>query len=418
MAWANTLLEAKFRGVAFDIIETDDDFARTTVEHSYPYVNGSDVEDMGREARHITVKALFYGEDYESRLDEFLTLLDQQGSGELIHPVFGSIKNAQARRYPVHHDAENPDQATLTIEFIESTPGNPFFDPKQGLVLRCAAIASKSQLAQDVVVNKFASLVDKIQSANPLAGLQSLRQAITGPLLSAMSFSNAVLANLDVLAYPRSWASDFSALINGALDAYQWGEQLESDWSSIKATFSTLDVFSTPSGAQPDQVDSTASVVPSEAQVVAATQVTVDVFQALALANAATLAFSAISNAQTTSPTASPQISPNAIEEMANTVRESIQSAITHAAAVYTLEDERAITEALKEVALAVQSAAAALIEARPPLMQRRITTPGNMRLIAHHLYGDHTRSTELYRLNGARSPFVEVGDVINAYAN
>ena len=420
MTWANTLLPATYGGIEFHIIKTDDTADRTLVEHSYPFIDGADVEDMGRGSRKISVEAIFYGDYYELQLNDFLKALDSASTTYpdkmLQHPVFGEIM-VRVARYAVHHDADNIDQAAVTVDFVESTPGNPFFDSNQ-ISTYFKALSERSAFAQDVAIGKFAALVDKIQTANPLAGLQQLRQAITGPLLYSMSFSNAVLANLDVLAYPRSWANDFSALINGALDIHQWGEQLESDWSSIKATFSSLDVFSTPSGAQPAQADSTAAIVPSEAQVVAATQVTVDVFQALALANASALAFSAISSAQTTSSTASPQISPDAIEEIANSVREAIQSTITHAALVYTLEDGRAITEALKEVAFAVQSAAAALIEARPPLMQRRITTPGNMRLVAHHLYGDHTRSTELYRFNGARSPFVEVGDVLNAYAD
>jgi len=432
MTWENTLLDAKFRGTSFDVIETDDDFSHALVEHTYPYVDGADVEDMGREARRITVKAIFYGDDYETRLDTFLMLLDQPGTGEFIHPVFGSIKNAKAKRFPVHHDAESPDQATLVIEFIESTTGNPFFDTTQSAKLKSADIAAKSAIAKAITVSKYASIITAIQAANPMASLNALRTAITGPILAAMSFANAVLANLDVLAYPQSWANDFQTLISGALAVRGWGANLVAEWASIQSTFSELDIFSSSSaGAQPSPADSTSAIPPSQMQAVAVAQATVGIFQATGLADAVTLAFAAIADAQTSATTSTtatsstaapitpgaPLLSPDDIEAMSNTVRTAIEASITQVRAVYTLESSRDIVEALKDLALSIQLTAAALIESRPPLVQRTVTAPGNMRLLAHQLYGDASRAPELWLLNNARSPFVNTGDVINAFA-
>lgn len=433
MAWENTLLPAKYGGIEFDIIKTDDAADRALVEHAYPFVDGADVEDMGRGARKIDVEAVFYGDDYETRLNTFLKALDGISDGYpgekihpdlfLQHPVFGEVQ-VKVARYAIHHDADNPDYATLTVEFVESTPGNPFFDKAQ-VTKNYEAVSVKSAIAKEAAVSKYTTLLEKLRNANPLAGLQALRAAITGPLLAAMEFSNAVLASLDVLAYPRSWANDFSALINGALDIKDWGANVLSEWSSIQAKFSLLDIFSSPSsGAQPEAVNTSSATPPTEAQAIAATQATIAVFIATAQADAATLAFSAIADAQainsataSSSPTETTDASPAEIEAMANTVRAAIEAAITHCQSVYTLEDSRAITEPLKDLALAIQDTAGALIEARPPLVQRTINAPMNMRLLAHQLYGDHTRAPELYRLNGARRPFLETGDTINAFA-
>ena len=67
----------------------------------------------------------------------------------------------------------------------------------------------------------------------------------------------------------------------------------------------------------------------------------------------------------------------------------------------------------------AVQRAAAAIIEARPPLISRPVTLRGNLRLIAHSWYGDHARAVEVARLNpGLRKPnLLMSGEVLNAYA-
>ncbi|MFA5826282.1 MAG: DNA circularization N-terminal domain-containing protein [Gallionellaceae bacterium] len=419
MAWEKTLLEAKFAGLIFDIVKTDDEFTWAVVEHSYPYVNGSSVEGMGRDARRIPVEAVFYGEDYEVFLNEFLKRLDS-GAAEFIHPVFGSIAKATAVRGSVHHDADNPDYASVSVEFIEYTPGNPFFDKAQASK-NLNTMAAASTVCREAAVSKYATLLEKLRNANPLSGLKKLREAITGPLLAAMEFSNAVLASLDVLAYPRSWANDFSALINGALDIKDWGANVLSEWSSIQAKFSLLDIFAAPSsGAQPEAVNTSSATAPSEAQAIAVTQATVAVFIATALADAVTLAFTSIEDAQNISssiPTETTEIKPAEIEAMANTARAAIEAAIEHCRSVYALEDSRAITEPLKDLALAIQDTAAALIETRPPLVQRIVTAPTNMRLLAHHLYGDHTRAPELWRLNGARSPFVETGETVHAFA-
>lgn len=423
MSWEKSLLEPTLNGVACEIVEIDDDFSWAVAEHAYPYVNGSDVEPMGRNARRIPVKVVFYGDDYEVRLDDFLQALDA-GLSEFIHPVFGSIK-VTAVSCGVHHEADSPDETRLSLVLIESTPGNPFFDFAHGAALAAEDIAAKSKAVKAVTADKYGTLIDKMRAASPMAALQKLRTAITGPILAAMDYANVVLANLDPLAYPRSWANDFQSLINGALDIKDWGAKVVSEWSSIQATFSSLDIFIAPSsGAQPEAVSISSATPATEAQAVAVTQATLDVFKAAALADAAALAFTAIADAQainsttaSTQPTEATEAAPSEIEAMANTVRAAIEAAITHCQAVYAMEDSRAITEPLKDLALSIQDTASALIEARPPLVQRTVTAPANMRLLAHQLYQDHDRARELWRLNGARSPFVATGDTINAYA-
>lgn len=417
MAWANTLLDASFKGITFEVVKTNDSSERVTVEHSYPYVDGADIEDMGRGARHFSVDAIFYGDDYEIRLQEFLAILDQSGAGEFIHPVFGSIKNAQATRSTVQHDAENPDQASFSIEFIESTTAAPFFSralPEAVSQHGAAAVVSASEAA--------AKLIDRLRAANPLTGLETLRAKMMGPLLYGMTVVTSVLSGLDVLAYPRAWGNDIAALVGGFLDIRDWGDQLVADWASIQSDLNAFSIFSgssafsaaaqvtpidTPSADAPAQV--TPANTPTEEQVIAAVAATIAVNMSVGLANAAGYVFEAES--------ATPTLTPTEIEAIANVARSSIETTIEQVRAIYGIEDSRPITEPLKGQALAVQEAARAVIVARPPLIQRTAEAPGNFRLLAHLWYGDHARAIELYRMNGARSPFVNAGGVINAYA-
>lgn len=407
MAWKDSLLEASFRGAVFDCILTDDSADRATAAHAYPYVDGADVEDLGRGARKVSVQAIFFGDDYEQQMRAFIRVLDEPGEGDLQHPVFGYMF-VQLNGYRIHHEADNVDQASITLEFTESTPGQPFFD--QSLASQKAdAISQHGDIATAAAASASAGLVDSLHTANPLASLDALRQAMTGPLLAAQSKVRGVLTSgLDVLAYPQAWGNDISALVNGILDLQDFGSNLLADWATVKSNLTLFDVFSAPPASAPAQV--AAGRVPTEQQAVAAAAVTVKINAAAGLANAAGLVLA--------SEAATPTLSPAEIEAIADSARSSVESAIVDARAIYPLEQSRALTEPLKDQALAIQDAARAIIEARPPLVVRTMTAPGNLRLIAHRLYGDHTRAPELFRLNNLRDPnFIVAGDKLNAYA-
>lgn len=415
MAWINNLQDASFRGIAFDIVKTDDTADRALVEHSYPYVDGSDVEDMGRGARHISVEAVFYGSDYEPRLQVFLDALDgvdhtlsaedARRGGWFSHPVFGMMF-VQVAKKSIHHDAENIDQASVSIEFVESTTSAPFFS-RELAVQKSEAIVQHGTAATAAATEAHSSLIDRLRAANPLSSLDKLRAALTAPLLSIVAKAGVILSGLDVLAYARAWGNDISALVNGILDIRDFSSRLAADWASIQSDLGLFSVFSSPPVITPEPISPGVGL--TEAQVIAATAATIQVTVAVGLANAASYVLGAEA--------ATPTLSPVQIETIANTARTAIEVAIEQVRAIYGIEQSRTITEPLKDQALAVQEAARAIIESRPPLILRTAEVNGNFRLLAHLWYGDHTRAPELYRLNDARSPFVHAGERIHAYA-
>ena len=98
MAWANSLLDASYRGVSFHVLRTDDGADRSTAEHAYPYVDGADIEDRDRGPRRFRAEVIVWGAAYEEALRGLIEALDAPGPGELVHPVFGSIPSAQVVR--------------------------------------------------------------------------------------------------------------------------------------------------------------------------------------------------------------------------------------------------------------------------------------------------------------------------------
>jgi len=68
MSWQDTLLDASYKGVAFEATADTLRGVHALAEHSYPFVDGSDIEDTGCEALEFNLTAVLYGDDYEARL--------------------------------------------------------------------------------------------------------------------------------------------------------------------------------------------------------------------------------------------------------------------------------------------------------------------------------------------------------------
>lgn len=412
MAWSENLLDAKFRGIVFDMENVDDSLDRALAEHAYPYVDGADVEDLGSGAKSISVHAVFFGDDYDVRLQSFLVALDTPGTGELVHPVFGTIKSAQVRSRSIRHDAESPDTARVAIQFVESTTSAPFFD-RSLPVQKADAIGAASDAARGLSTNALGSLIDTLRTLNPLKTFNSLRTTMLAPILSLQSqVSGIVLASLDVIGVPRSWAADLDSLTGGVLDLMNPLDPFGS-WRQAGNTLSLLLPHSSggSSAAAVTAITPAAMQAQAEAQASAAIGAHVSVALATAQADAAGVVFTAEAD--------TPTLSPPQLEAIANDARMACEAAITAARNVWPLETSHAIVEGLKTTALAVQTAAQSIIEARLPLITRTIVAPGNLRLVAHRWYGDHTRAPELCRLNNLRLPnFIQPGDQLNGYAS
>ena len=447
MSWKDLLQDASFRGTVFDCVRTRDSAKRGLAEHEYPYVDGADVEDLGRRARRISMTAVFWGDAYESKLQAFIKLLDQAGAGELIHPVFGSVPNAQVDDYDVKHDAENPDHCIVEMLFLESKPSNPFF-AQQLPSQKADVISALTDGVRSSGISAFSSALDALKSVQgTLSRLNALRDVMTGTLSAVRSqVQDIVGTSLDIIEYPQAFAGDIVSYLSGMADLRSFDVGvIVSDWKSLTGQLANTvqlppsinsgtatigsnagvvpaGVTSTTNGAggsaPAPSPSSTLAVLPSAVVAingnptdVATVQGIVQLAAATQLADTASTIFSDES--------ADPTLSPADIELIVNDTRTAIQAAIDSHRALYSLDVSRPITESLKDIALAVQTAAIAVIDERPPLATRIVMVAGNLHLTAVRWYGDFTRAEELARLNPqiTNPNFLMPGDVLNAYS-
>lgn len=440
MAWADTLLDASFRGVTFDCLRAQDSAQRDSASHEYPYLDGADVEDLGRKARRITMSAAFFGKDYENRLQSFLKVLDEPGHGELIHPVFGSIKEAQLLNYEIGHDADSPDYCTVELAFVEATPGNPFF-VQQLPVQKAEAVSLLASVGRLNGILAFSSAIASISNLkNGMLGrLNALRGLATGTLGAIRSqLKGFITSTLDLISFPGAFASDIVGLVSGLVDLRSFDQNvLMSDWKGLTGQLSEIvklpaNVASGSvsvaesggetgggsgggggggSGGEGGGTINDSKPIPALPEDIKLITAVLQLATSTVLAEAAGQIFASESE--------EPTLSPREIEQISNDVRDALQATIETHRELFPVEVARPVTEALKDTAAAVQDAATAVVEARPPLITRTVEAPGNLHLAAFRWYGDYTRAQELARLNPhlINPNALQVGDVLNAYA-
>lgn len=427
MAWKDTLQDASFRGIVFDVQRTDDPIERDVARYAYPYVDGEDIVDLGQKARETSLTAIFFGDDYEERLKKFLNAISQPGPGELVHPVFGSMPSMQFLGGHVSHTADDVDACQVELRFAKANPGNPFFT---GVLAsqRADATAQVAQTAQSSSVSAFATAMAALKSAKAglrrLNALRDLMSDTLGPIRNLVTGFRSTA--LDYVDFPRAFASDLIGLVSGVTDfrAFDAGLVM-SDWGGLLTQMDTI-VKLPASAAAGDTVTipgTPASAATSSSTAAAsrsrdADPADVAMVATLVSAVAATV-LAGIASDVMANELDKPTLTPDDVESISNDTRTHLQAAIDDARESMTLVDYRPVVEPLKDTALAVQELAIDVIDQLPPIVSRTIEAPSNLTLIAFRWYGDYSRSSELMRLNpGIRNPnFIYRGDVLRGYA-
>ena len=203
MAWADRLWDAAFKDVEFQCRLTTDDQERAVNVAEYPYRDGALTEDLGRRARRIQISISIFGDDYEDQLATLLAVLDEDDSGELVHPVFGPV-NAQVQSWRVNHSADLRDSADVDVTFIENAIDTP------GIAIRESA-ASLGDAAESSAF-RLASLLDADQRAEYLGRVSNTLSILRSPDRAIPALRDAQRALQDVQNITRELQETYRAV--------------------------------------------------------------------------------------------------------------------------------------------------------------------------------------------------------------
>lgn len=422
------LMPASFRGVEFDCLFTSDTLAKDTVTYAYPYRDGEEVEDQGLKAVNFRLQAIFWGNRYQTQLKAFLNALKTAGTGELVHPVYGSVSDVQFLEAGVFHEVAPVNAVTVDLVFVESGKPDALFATTH--------YEADGDSIFDSAIGWFGDAMDTLRD------IQQDIARVTNIIASAEYVVNA-LANevqstigsaLDYLDYPTAFISDLKHLTGAFTDRLSLSEASRlSYWNALtglKDTMLTLPAQRTTA----QQTMSSGSVFAStlrRASVMPQSD-TEMINQAIRL-----VAVSEITDTASNifvNEIASPTLSSTDIERITGDVRTLIVEAIAAQRASVSVRMDTAVREqagtpdtrqdqaiiaTLQESAWHLQEQASGLILALPPLVQRQVTRRCNLPLLAFEWYGDASRATQLARLNPSlrQSNNLNPGDVLYAWA-
>ncbi|AZE10171.1 Phage tail/DNA circulation protein [Pseudomonas chlororaphis subsp. aureofaciens] len=440
MSWAQSLLDASFRGVPFHVVGESLQWQRALSEHGTPFKDGDRVRDLGRGARRFPMQVVLFGDNYEIELQQLLQALSTLGPGELIHPIYGALSVVNQTGEVKHH-ADSPDFAEISLTFVEDTPDLPFFERQFEFIDSGTADLADVYTWQDGVFDLFGridSLVSEIQSwigggwvgliekALGLPGiglrLQQLRSQILGVVSGVGSMAKHTSGAFDPLtdlmrtpteirsAFEGSTPSSSTALLSrsGVPAIFPGAASLTTDAARAGNAF----LISARRGTAPTD-DLLPDGMPDDPVTANAFALVVLVITELAMSHAEAVATVIEDEADT------PTLSPLELEGLVNLVRSLVQSAILLQRRLYSVEDSRPVIESLRNIAALIQERARQVILQSPPLVERVVASPASLRLLAHRWYGDHDRALELIRLNpGLKAPHnIEAGVILRAYA-
>lgn len=396
MSWETELQDASFRGVLFECTSTDDSQSKTLAIHQAPYSDDAEIEDMGNDPRKISINAVFAGDNYLSGYYRLEAALNEKGPGELVHPIFG-IMNVQVSNYSVRHDEQNYDSCILSIEFLRAKAQvKEFFIPSEFSELDLESVlenpASALELALEKLKvldnNKFVTVMNKIRT-----GLQNVHK-----------YMGIGKNFIEKLLSPQAWAvgliDDITRLVtfDTSISAFSKWRDLNNRVKRIGSFFSDDDDDNNVS--TPVELKQLLNTI----QVISAVAVTKGVIANIRAEMAENKEISLTPDELAVIR----QQNRNAINEAILVEREKINSM----EAIAQIQYLKALAD---EVHVQIQS----IIDVRPNLSKTTILVPCSVHWLAHYLYDDMSRASEIRRLNpGLHNPsLLDKGMEVAVYA-
>lgn len=408
MAWQDNLLDASYKGVRFDIQSVSATGGRDLARTGIPYQNGEQITDTGGRGKSFSVTAIFWGDDYETRLKAFLQAVDEGGAGEFVHPVYGPLAECHINEWSEEHSTELVDGCSMRLTVVVGGARQSLFE-RELPAAKAAGAANLADAARGLAISNFAAAFAYVAA---LQGSFARINAWKNNLLSVMNDARGLAGMVtnsvsQLISVPQDFAADLAGVLNGLVDL-RWVSGSSGEFSALRSSFGEivkLPAKSADSGVAADLINR-----PYPADVARTTAMV----QALVATELATVTAGVLQDEAETA-----SLSPLQIESLVNSAREELQATIDAYRELYPLEESVPAVEALKATAHNLLVAAVAVINSRPPLIRREVEASGNLHLVAHWWYGDSSRAAELARLNPqVRNPnFITAGEVLHAYA-
>lgn len=150
MSWKDDVRKASFRGVPFHWESDETEAGRELVVHKYPGRDRSYVEDLNQKDGPIDLNAWVVGDDVARQRQALIDACNKPGAGRLVHPQYGEI-DVICETCRVSHSSREGRMARFRLTFRRAEPNRypaAVADTKTGVVASAAA-------ARDITISDF-----------------------------------------------------------------------------------------------------------------------------------------------------------------------------------------------------------------------------------------------------------------------
>ncbi|VXC68490.1 putative DNA circulation family protein [Pseudomonas sp. 8Z] len=407
MAWRDEMRPGSFRGVPFYIEGSDQSGGRRSILDEFPLRDLPSTQDMGRKARQYVLDMYVIGADYMAARDKLIEALEGAGPGTLMHPYRGELQVITYGEYRVVESTREGGLARITQTFAEAgEEPRPDGSPVPGVEVNARADLVQQEaveeFAQDWNVADYASFVGEeavtmlqeatawvYQAGGVMGGgaqLSGLYNRLTG------SLAQLILA-------PGNLAASLLGLVRGL------GSGTD-PISALKAQMSLFNLGSRPKVPVPQGYST-----PGRMQVANNQQAVYRLIERAAAVEASRLA--------TGRPvTPDGQVAPGVVFESrddAVQVRDQLVIELDRLQLAARPERYRSLAALCAAVVADMNRRSASLA----PLAEYQLLDTQPALLIAHRLYGDASRASDIIARNKIKHPgFVPGGQVLEVLKN
>ena len=258
--WRDLRREASFRGVPFWVDSDSVPVGRRTQLHEYPKRDQPLVEDMGRQTREYKFAGFIIGPDFISQRDRLLVALDTPGPGELIHPWFGRL-TVTAGDCEISHARSELGMVRFNLAFIDGTLAFPV----QRVNTRRQLAAHVPTLLESIKA-RFDAAMAKVNWARQR--VSAVRRAISSAYAFAINFLKpltSLVADVGALVQSLINAPDAlsASLLSDIASMDRWFSGYGSTGSSLQSSKAKAEAITALSAAWPATDDPDIAMIQS-----------------------------------------------------------------------------------------------------------------------------------------------------------
>lgn len=122
MGTLEQLQTASFRGIPFLVPSESKTGGKKTVTHEYPNSDKRFTEELGKIPPSFTLQCLIHGDDAINNRLRFESVLEEEGFGTLIHPIYGTVEVKTSGPFTVSSNQRSIGEFRFNVTFETSEP--------------------------------------------------------------------------------------------------------------------------------------------------------------------------------------------------------------------------------------------------------------------------------------------------------